>query len=165
MIKKLLIPAILALMLVGCVALEEQAADPNSPLSGAVNVIDAAARSVQQTAPATGPYGWIAGAIATAVAGATGVYKVRQKNQRIAFDGRVLTSQQRDFNAIRDTTRAIVDAIEEVGAVKINQEGDTIGAAVKNQITDELHKRKLDTIGKAVISGIKAARINEAQKM
>ena len=165
MIKKLLIPAVLALMLVGCDVLGEQAADPNSPLSGAVNVIDAAAKGVQQGAPAAGPYGWIAGAIATVVASATGIYKVRQKNQRIAFDDRVLTSQQRDFNAIRDTTQAIVDAIEEVGDVKINQEGDTIGRAVKNRVTEELKDRNLITIGKAVISGLKAARIKEAQKM
>jgi len=153
-----LITGAMILMLAGCDLFQEQAADPNSPLSGVVNVIDSAATTVQEEAPKAGPYGWIAGAIATLVTAGTGFYKVRQKNQRITFDTEVLTSQQREFNMIRDTTRAIVDAIEDVGDVKINQEGDTIGVAVKNQITEELHKRNLDQIGKAVISGLKASR-------
>jgi hypothetical protein len=163
MIKRLLIPAFLALMLVGCTALEKQADDPNSQLTGAVNTIDSVARTVQETAPAAGPYGWVAGAVATVIAGATGVYKVRQKNQTIARDGQVITAQQREFNIVRDTTKAIVDAIEDVGMVKIANTDETIGSAVKARVADELKKKNLDTMGKAIISGIKASR-NETQK-
>lgn len=170
MIKRLMIPAILALMLVGCAALEEQANDPNSALSGAVTTIDAVARSVQESAPVAGPYGWIAGALATAVAGATGVYKVRQKNRVIATDGQVIKAQQREFNIVRDTTKAIVDAVERMGNVEIPQtiapsKDGKLGSVIKAYVGEELEKKKISNVGKAVISGIKAARNEDAQKM
>jgi len=153
----------LILLLAGCSMLERQSRDPNSPLSQGVNAIDAAARSVQETAPAAGPYGWIAAAVATAVTGVTGAYKVHQKNQTIKTDSRIIATQQREYAMVRDTTKAIVEAIEQVGAVKMTN-GDTIGSTVKAQVAEELKKRNLDVVGKAIISGIKAARANEAQK-
>ena len=177
MIKRLLIPAFLAIMLVGCAVSSEQGNvppwqaalninDPNSILSKAVAAIDVSAHAIKETAPAAGPYGWVAGALATVVASATGLYKVRQKNQTIAQDGKIITAQQQEFGLIRDTTKAIVSAIEEVGKLEVgNAAGSTISAVVKVKVAEELHKRKLDTMGKAIISGMKAARIEEAQKM
>lgn len=156
------------LMLVGCAMLEKQANDPESPLSKAVTVIDTSAHAVKDAAPAAGPYGWIAGAVATVVVSATGIYKVRQKNREIDTDGKIITAQQREFQAVRDTTKAIVDAIEDVSKISMGSHGsaDTIGDIVKEKVSEELKKKNLDTIGKAIITGIKAARNEEsAQKM
>ena len=179
--KLILVPTMLLIMLMGCTKLETQADDPNSPLSHAITAIDTTARAVKDAAPAAGPYGWIAGALATIVASATGLYKVRQKNQTIATDGKIILSQQREFNIVRDTTKAIVDAIEEVGKIKIpagtfGQSGElgkydvtakdgTLADLVKGQVAEELKKRNITTMGKAIISGVKAARENDAQKM
>jgi hypothetical protein len=148
---------LLAILLTGCDMLREQSSDPNSPMSQGVTAIDAVARGIQQTAPAAGPYGWIVGAVATIVTGAAGAYKVRQKNQTISTDGKIITAQQREFAMVRDTTKAIVEAIEQVGEIKMTN-GNTIGTTIKAQVSEELKKRNLDVIGKAVISGIKAAQ-------
>jgi hypothetical protein len=166
MIKRMiLITGAMILMLAGCAMLEKQANDPQSPLSHAVQVIDASAHAVKDAAPAAGPYGWIAGALATVVAGATGAYKVRQKNQTIAKESQIINAQQNEFNLVRDTTKAIVDAIEEVGMVKINDTNETIGSAIKSHVAGQLENKKIATMGKAIISGIKAAKNEDAQKI
>lgn len=161
--KLILVPAVLLLTLVGCAELIRQADDPSSPLSQGVETVDSVARGVQQTAPAAGPYGWIAGAIATVVAGATGVYKVRQKNRTIEAGAGIMDRQQRDFNTIRDVTKSIVNAIEQVGEIK-TPNGESLDQLVKERVAEELKKRNLDVIGKAVISGLKAARATESPK-
>ena len=172
--RMIITTGLLAILLTGCDMLREQSSDPNSPISQGVTAIDAVARGLQQTAPAAGPYGWIVGAVATIVTGAAGAYKVRQKNQTISTDGKIITAQQREFNMVRDTTKAIVDAIEQVGDIKIpegtfsynkmtgkrdvSSKDGTLAGIVKMQVAEELKKRNLDVIGKAVISGIKAVK-------
>lgn len=158
-----IITGLAILMLAGCEALLMQADDPNSALSKTVEATGHVGEGITTSAPAAGPYGWIAAAVGTALTGIAGAYKVRQKNATIKTDGAIITAQQREFNMIRDTTKAIVDAIEQVGNVGMGN-GDTIGSTVKAQVSEELKKRGLDTMGKAIISGIKASR-TEAQKV
>lgn len=154
--KLMMIPGILCVLLVGCATLDKQVEDPNS----ALNTIPPVAQAL---APAAGPYGWIVGGLATLVTAATGVYKVRQKNDRIDIDTKLMTRQQREYNAIRATTSAIVEAIEQLGAIKIpsttavSKDG-TLSGAVKMQVQNVLEKNKIDVIGKAIIDGLKASQ-------
>jgi len=163
--KLLCIPILVSVLFIGChlgndskdpnSVIDNQLADPNSALNQAINVVDASANAVKDAAPAAGPYGWIAGLVATAIASATGVYKVYQKNAVIKTDKTIVTAQQREMIMIRDVTKAIVKAVETVGDVPLDNGNGTLGKTVKDVVAQNLEDSKLTMMGKAIITGLK----------
>ncbi|MHA2265450.1 MAG: hypothetical protein ACXAEN_23930, partial [Candidatus Thorarchaeota archaeon] len=131
--------------------LELQANDPNSALSGAVETIGNVGQGMSETGAAAGPYGWVAALVGTVMTGVAGVYKVRQKN-------RTIEGQNTQYEMIKATTRSIVDAVEEVGKVKVDDginKPTTVGDIVKKQVSTELQRHDAAMIGKAIIDGLK----------
>jgi len=162
-IKLITIPGFLCILLVGCATLREQAEDPNSGMSKMVAAVNEVAPVVQAVAPAAGPYGWIIGGLTTAVTALIGAYKVVGKNEQLDIDKELMNRQQDQYNAVRATTRAIVEAVENLGTIKIpdsiaSSRDGTLGGAVKMKVQEVLEKNKIDVIGKAIIDGLKASQ-------
>jgi len=153
--KLLCIPILVSVLFIGCAILDGQVEDPNSSLNQTVAVVDVSANAVKDAAPAAGPYGWIAGLVATAIASATGVYKVYQKNAVIKTDKNIVVRQQQETMMIRDVTKAIVKAVETVGDVPLDNGNGTLGKTVKNVVAQNLEDSKLTMMGKAIITGLK----------
>ena len=86
----------------------------------------------------------------------------------IEEDGKVVTAQQKEMEIVAAVTKSIIAAIEDLGDVPITEADGTIGATVKDKVAEKLRSmqelggpgtRNLVTVGKAVISGLKAQNV------
>jgi len=146
---KMILGAILILLIVGgCEGLWQNIADPNSGLNETVGALGTMTPAIGGAAGATGtPWGATVGLFATIIAVGVGVYNNYRKKV-------VIGEKDSDITNYRETTKAIVQAIDELESVEL-KDGGTLGDYVKSLVGDNLKKKDWYRIGRAIISGLK----------
>ena len=155
--KKFLVTLVLlTLLLVSCESVYRAIADPNSGVSRVVDKVERIVVVAKEHQAAAGPYGWIVGAVSSAVIAAVGIYKTHQKNVEIdAVTGDYL-NEKVAYDNIARTAAAVVAVIEEVSKIPTGPDTtETIGAVVKKKVAEKLKNEDFYTAGKAIISELK----------
>jgi len=144
MFKRMMFAVVLSMIFIsGC----SQIMNPDSNLNKATTVVEDVGPTVAAGAAATGTPVGASAAIAIAVATAlAGAYNNYRKKLVIAGIGSRLANTT-------ITTKAIVNAIENVGGVKTNN--GTLGMVIKDRVKTELQDKEAYRIGKAIIDGLK----------
>ena len=138
------------LFITGC-DLWQQAADPNSGLNVGVDTTSAVVPIIAGAAVAAAVAGfpWAATVllVTNIVSVVIGTYKNHRKNI-------VIGEQNEKYTNTKVTTKAIIEAIEAVGAVEING-GGTVSDVVKTKVEEKLKDKDAYLIGKAIITALK----------
>ena len=132
------------LFAVGCEYAYNQANDPNSVTNKVANTVEMAKPilDIVVNTTAVTPYGTIAGVILGVLGVISSGYQTWRKK---------LVANK--FINLETTTKTIIGAIEDLAAVNVGTEGNTLGKIVKGEIGKKLEDYEA---GKAIISGIKA---------
>ena len=135
----------------GCNELIQEVADSNSGLNVGVdavsNIIPAVAAGAGAAAAAGLPWAAIVLLATNVVSVVVGIYKNHRKNI-------VIDEQDELYINTKVTTRAIIEAIEDVGGIKVSEE-ETIGGIIKGKVEEKLKDKDYYLIGKAVITALK----------
>lgn len=149
--KLMLVLFVVLLFVVGCEGVWQAVADPNSGLNQTADAVGELAPAIGAGATATGtPWGTTAGVVCTLLAAAAGVYNNHRKKITIG-------KKDSDINNIRETTKAIVRAVDEMSDVKTGS-GETVGGIVKSEVKAKLTDKDWYKVGRAIIDGLKSVK-------
>ena len=136
----------------GCNELIQEAADPNSGLNVGVdavsNIIPAVAAGAGAAAAAGLPWAAIVLLATNVVSVVIGTYKNHRKNI-------VIDEQDELYINTKVTTRAIIEAIEDVGGMTVSGGSETVGDVIKGKVEEKLKDKDYYLIGKAIITALK----------